>query len=146
MGLHLGASGAHPTLACGNLFVANNEFEGQGGANGIYSDQGARQVRITANRFERHNNSAIFFADRNPRSPRVVQQDVLIQGNVSLDDLSFAVIFNSSRVRITGNDVKARVGDRRFLGPASAIRIGPAPPTWSWTGTRSARPAATAST
>ncbi len=124
MGLHLGASGAHPTLVCGNLFVANNEFNGQGGANGIYSNEGARQVRITANRFERHNNSAIFFADRNPRSPRVVQQDILIQGNASVDDLSFAVVFNSSRVRITGNDVKARVGDRRFPGPASAIRIG----------------------
>ena len=121
MGLHLGASGAHPTLVCGNLFVSNNEFNGQGGANGIYSNQGARQVRITANRFERHNDSAIFFAD-SARRPR--QQDILVQGNVSVDDLSFAVFYNSSRVRITGNDVKARVGDRQFPGPASAIRIG----------------------
>jgi len=61
---------AHPTLVCGNLFVANNEFNGQGGANGIYSNEGARQVRITANRLQRHNNSAIFFADsaRRPSS------------------------------------------------------------------------------
>ena len=34
------------------------------------------------------------------------------------------MLFNSTRVRITGNDIRARVGDRRFPGPASAIRIG----------------------
>ncbi len=35
------------------------------------------------------------------------------------------MIFNGTRVRITGNDIRARVGDRQFPGgPASVIRIG----------------------
>jgi hypothetical protein len=126
IGLHLGAMGTRPTLVCGNLFAANNKFEGAGGANEIYSDEGARQVLITANRFERHNLAAIFFADidGNPRMRRVLQRDIVVEGNASVDDLSFAVVFNSTRVRVTGNDVQARVGDSRFPGPASAIRIG----------------------
>jgi hypothetical protein len=97
-----------------------------GGANGIYSNEGARKVLITANRFERHNSSAIFFADIDDdrATPPVLQQDILIEGNTSVDDLSFAVIYNSSRVRLTGNDISARVGDEDFPGPASAIRIG----------------------
>ena len=126
IGLHLGSDGAHPTVVCGNLFTANNEFEGAGGATGIYSNEGAGKVLITSNRFERHNTSAIFFADidEDPATPHVLQQDILIEGNTSVDDLSFAVIYNSSWVRLTGNDIRARVGDEHFSGPASAIRIG----------------------
>jgi hypothetical protein len=125
IGLHLGSDGAHPTVVCGNLFTANNEFEGAGGANGIYSNEGARKVLITANRFERHNTSAIFAdIDEDRATPPVLQQDILVEGNTSVDDLSFAVVYNSSRVRVTGNDISARVGDKDFPGPASAIRIG----------------------
>jgi Right handed beta helix region len=125
-GLHLGSDGTNPTVVCRNLFVANNEFNGPAGAIGIYSNEGARQVLITGNRFERHNTSAILFADvdLDPATPEVLQQDVVIEGNISVDDLSFAVIYNSTRVRVTGNDVRARVGDEKFPGPASAIRIG----------------------
>jgi hypothetical protein len=113
-------------VVCGDLFTANNELEGTGGANGIYSDEGAQKVLITANRFERHNISAIFFTDidQDPPTPPVLQQDILIEGNTSVDDLSFAVVYNRSRVRLTGNDISARVGDEKFPGPASAIRIG----------------------
>ena len=120
-GIHLGASGAHPTLICRNRFVANNEFEGATGAYGIYSNEGARQVLITANKFERHNAAAIFLGDEGAQ-PR--QQDVLIEHNKSVDDLSFVTMFNSTRVRVTSNRIRARVGDRLFPGPASAIFIG----------------------
>jgi nitrous oxidase accessory protein NosD len=119
LGIHLGASGEHPTVVCRNRFTANNEFEGPGGANGIYSDEGAQQVLITSNLFEGHNGAAVFFADKGK-----VQRDVLIEHNKSVDDLSFASIFNSTRVRITSNWIKARVGDEQFPGPASAIFIG----------------------
>ena len=64
IGIHLGASGKHPTLVCRNRFTANNEFEGPTGAYGIYSDEGAQQVLITSNLFEGHNGAAIFFADQ----------------------------------------------------------------------------------
>ncbi len=111
--------GKHPTLVCRNRFTANNEFEGPGGANGIYSDEGAQQVLITSNLFEGHNGAAVFFADKGK-----LQRDVLIEHNKSVDDLSFASIFNSTRVRVTSNWIKARVGDEQFPGPASAIFIG----------------------
>ena len=119
-GIHLRASGTHPTLVCRNRFVANNEFDGPTGAYGVYSDQGARQVLITSNRFERHNSAAIFLADTGRP-----QRDVLIEHNKSVDDMSFATIFNSNRVRVTSNWIQARVDDPPFTDkPASAIFIG----------------------
>jgi nitrous oxidase accessory protein NosD len=118
IGIHLGASGERPTLICRNRFVANNEFDPTGGY-GIYSNKGARQVLITANRFERHNAAAIFFADQGAE-----QRDLIIEDNKSVDDLSFLTIYNSARVRVTRNWIRARVGDPVFKGPASAIFIG----------------------
>ena len=118
-GMHLGSDGKHPTLVCRNRFTANNEFEGPGGANGVYSDEGAQQVLTTSNLFDGHNGAAVFFADK-----AKLQRDVLIEDNKSVDDLSFATIFNSNRVRVTSNWIKARVGDAQFPGPASAIFIG----------------------
>lgn len=121
-GIHLGASGAHPTLICRNRFVANNEFEGATGAYGIYSNEGARQVLITSNRFERHNSAAIFLGDEGAQ-PR--QVDVLIEQNKSVRDMSFATMFNSRRVRVTSNWIRARVNEPPFTDePASAIFVG----------------------
>jgi hypothetical protein len=121
-GIHLGASGAHSTLICRNRFVANNEFEGATGAYGIYSNEGARRVLITSNRFERHNAAAIFLGDQGAQ-PR--QRDVRIEHNKSVRDMSFATIFNSRRVRVTSNWIRARVNEPPFTDdPASAIFIG----------------------
>jgi hypothetical protein len=117
VGLDLGSSGERPTIVCRNRFVANNEFNA--GGFGVFSARGARQALVTYNRFERHNGAGIFFADRG-----ATQQDVLIDHNKSVDDLSFATIYNSSRVRVTHNSATARVGDTHFPGPASAIFIG----------------------
>jgi nitrous oxidase accessory protein NosD len=121
VGLHLGADGEHPTVVCRNRFVANNEFT-TGGGYGVFSDEGAQRVLITENRFERHNGAGIFFADPFPIDPGPIQRDLSIDHNTSIDDVSFATIFGSSRVRLTANKVKARVP--AFLEPASAIFIG----------------------
>jgi Right handed beta helix region len=139
VGLRLGSNGAHPTLVCRNRFAANNEFAD--GGFGVFSDEGARQVLITYNRFERHNGAGIFFADRG-----ATQRDVLIDHNKSVDDLSFATIYGSSRVRLSANNVRARVGDPAFPGPARRSSSAPATTTSWCTRTRSGRPAATAST
>jgi hypothetical protein len=117
VGLDLGSNGEHPTFICRNRFIANNEF-GAGGF-GVFSARGAQQVLITYNRFERHNQAGIFFADRG-----APQQNVLIDHNKSVDDLSFATIYASTHVRLTHNSATARVGDPVFKGPASAIFIG----------------------
>ena len=111
-GMHLGSDGKHPTLVCRNRFTANNEFEGPGGANGVYSDEGAQQVLITSNLFEGHNGAADLLRRRAVDQAR--QRDVLIEDNKSVDDLSFATIFNSNRVRVTSNWIRARVGDAQF--------------------------------
>jgi hypothetical protein len=118
VGLDLGASGEHPSFVCRNRVVANNEFTA-GGGYGVFSERGARRVLITYNRFEGHNGAGIFFGDRGH-----TQRDLLIDHNKSVDDLSFATLYNSSRVRVTNNSATARVGDAKFPGPASAIFIG----------------------
>jgi hypothetical protein len=117
IGLRLGSSGRYPTLICRNRFQANNEFA-EGGF-GIFSDEGAREVAITWNRFQLHNGAGVFFADRG-----ATQQDVLIDHNKSVDDMTFAAIFNTSRVKLSHNSVRARVDDPEFPGPTSAIFIG----------------------
>jgi nitrous oxidase accessory protein NosD len=119
VGLHLGASGKHPTLVCRNRFVANNEFA-EGGF-GVFSDEGARDVAITWNRFERHNGAGIFFADS---TTGIRQHDILVEKNKSVDDKTFASFFASARVRVLANAVRARVGDPAFPEEVSAIFVG----------------------
>jgi nitrous oxidase accessory protein NosD len=117
VGLHLGAGGEQPSFVCRNRFVANNEFDPTGGY-GIVSDERTRRALITYNRFEDHNGGAILFAD----TGRATHQDVLIDHNRSIDDLTFATIFSSSRLRLTHNSARDRLVDPH--GPASAIYIG----------------------
>jgi Right handed beta helix region len=117
VGLRLSSSGKYPTLICRNRFQANNEFA-EGGF-GVFSDEGARDVAITWNRFQLHNEAGVFFADRG-----ATQQDVLIDHNKSVDDKTFAAIFNTTRVRISSNSVRARIDDPEFPLPASAIFLG----------------------
>jgi nitrous oxidase accessory protein NosD len=116
VGLHLAASGERPSFVCRNRFVANNEFDPTGGY-GIFSDQPTRQVLITYNRFEHHNGGSILFAD----TSAATHTDVLIDHNKSIDDLSFATIFSSSRVRLSNNYARDRLVAEE---PASAIFIG----------------------
>jgi Periplasmic copper-binding protein (NosD) len=48
----------------------------------------------------------------------------VIEHNKSVDDKTFASIFNSSRVRVTSNWIRARVNDPQFPERVSAIYIG----------------------
>jgi hypothetical protein len=127
IGVQLGSNGAHPTTVCRNRFIANNEFLGIGGGNGIYSNQGAQDVLITDNRFERHNGAAVLFADHEPGEPGepgILQRNVRVEWNKSVDDRTFATFYASSRVRLTANVVRARVDDPQFITAVSAIFIG----------------------
>jgi Right handed beta helix region len=125
LGIHLGTDGKHPTTICRNRFAANNEFEGEGQGTGIFSNKGAKDVLIAENRFEDHNTAAILFADHPLTGDgAVVQDDIRVKWNKSVDDLSFATFWATSRLRIHANIVRARVGDQIFPGPVSAIFIG----------------------
>jgi Right handed beta helix region len=117
VGLRLAADGDRPSFVCRNLFVANNEFDPTGGY-GIVSDQPTRQALITYNRFEDHNGGAILFAD----SGAGTHTDVLIDHNKSVDDLTFATIFSSTRLRLSHNDARNRPEGPE--GGASSIFIG----------------------
>jgi nitrous oxidase accessory protein NosD len=119
VGIHLGASGERPTLVCRNRFVANNEFAA--GGFGVFSDEGARDVAITYNKFEGHNGAGIFFADS---TTGIRQHDIVVEKNKSVDDKTFATFYASSRVRVTKNHVRARVGDTEFPDEVSAIFVG----------------------
>jgi hypothetical protein len=123
IGLYLGSSGDQTTIVCRNLFIANNEFEGTGGANGIYSDEGARDVSILSNRFEGHNGSGIFFADSTSSGH---QQDIRVGWNKSIDDKTFATFFATAQLRMHRNLVRARLFDPNPVlnKPATAIFIG----------------------
>jgi Periplasmic copper-binding protein (NosD) len=111
IGLYLGSSGDQTTIVCRNLFIANNEFEGTGGANGIYSEEGARDVSILSNRFEGHNGSGILFADS---TTGIRQRDIRVGWNKSIDDKTFATFFATAQLRMHRNLVRARVNDRKF--------------------------------
>jgi hypothetical protein len=125
IGLQLGSNGVCETWIRKNLFVANNELIGDpaGAGNGIYSNEGARRVLIADNRFEDHNGAGILFADHADGSD-IRQRGVRVERNQSVDDMTFAAFYASSHVRVTGNLVKAREGDRDFPGPAAGIFIG----------------------
>ena len=113
VGLRLGSNGAHPTLVCRNRFVANNEFAD--GGYGIFSDEGARQVLITYEQVRAPQRRRDLLRRPGPRATE--QRDILIDHNKSVDDMSFATIYDSSRVRLISNNVRARVGDPRVPGP-----------------------------
>jgi Right handed beta helix region len=118
VGLDLAASGERPSFVCRNLFVANNEFDPTGGY-GIFSDRPTRQVQITYNRFEGHNGGSILFADTDRLATHT---EVLIDHNKSVDDLTFATIYSSSRVRLSHNHARDRLAGPP--GGASAVYIG----------------------
>jgi hypothetical protein len=127
VGLHLGASGEHPTLICRNRFIANNEFAT--GGYGIFADTRARRAVIAYNQFRRHNGAGVFLADRGG-----VQRDLLIDHNRSVDDKSFATVYGSSRVRLTSNSAATASTSPARASPGA---VPPGPSTWSSPGTRS---------
>ena len=117
VGMDLASNGKRPTVVCRNRLVANNEFAA--GGYGVFSSRGAQDVLISSNKFKQHNGAAVFFADRGAR-----QRDIVIEHNKSVDDKTFLSLFNSSKVRVTANDIRARVDDPEFPDRVSAIFIG----------------------
>jgi hypothetical protein len=77
IGIHLGSNGARQSNVRHNLFIANNEFTGPGGGNGIYSSEAAQRVLLADNRFEDHNGAGVLFADHLD----VPQRDVRVERN-----------------------------------------------------------------
>jgi parallel beta helix pectate lyase-like protein len=119
LGVHLNSNGVDKTTLRRNLFHANNEFEKAGAGTGIYSDLGARCILIKDNRFDRHNEAGILFADSGN-----LQSCVWVEKNKSVDDRSFAAFYNTSNLKVTQNtvsfaprrDLKKPFGSAIFIG------------------------------
>jgi parallel beta-helix repeat protein len=117
MGLYLNSKGDTQSLVRGNDFVANNAA-GAGSGNGIYADQGTRNVTIAGNTFRDHLNAGILFANAGTE-----QRNIAILGNVSTNDTTFVALFHTTNVVVDGNRVfdtnsadNADQGSKIFVG------------------------------
>jgi parallel beta-helix repeat protein len=103
------SNAAHQTVVSGNAIRNNNVGSGvlPAAGNGIYSDQGARNVRITGNRFFGQNNEdVIFVAPTNVEtgvSP--LQIDIAVKNN-SLVSSSGVFFVNVQRSQISFNEIR----------------------------------------
>lgn len=95
-------AGARPTIVSDNVIRDNNDGFGVAAAagNGIYSDQGARNVQITKNVFGGHKNEDIIFV-----APTALQTNITIRNNV-LKDSSGIFFINVSNSKIEGNAIQ----------------------------------------
>jgi parallel beta-helix repeat protein len=97
------------TEVSGNIIRNNNEA-GAASGNGIYSDQGARNVRITANSFTGHDNEDIIFVSPTPG----IQKNLTIQHNILKD--SSGIFF----INVTDSTIAQNAITRSF---ANAIEL-----------------------
>ncbi len=117
-GLYVNSAGLENTFVKFNRFADNN-LPGSASGNAIYSDQGAQDILIRANSFSGHVNGAVLFA----YVEGVVNEDILVENNTSIDDANFVNLFSASFVRI----LKNRTSDTANVDDdvqGSAIRIG----------------------
>jgi parallel beta-helix repeat protein len=100
------ATAAKQTDVTGNRILRNNVGSGvlPAAANGIYSDQGARRVRILGNRFEGHENEDIIFVAGGAPTP-APQTLLTIQGN-TLQDSSGVFFIGVTNSSIVGNTIR----------------------------------------
>lgn len=93
------AANAKKTEVRDNVIRNNNEGLGvlAAAGNGIYSDQGARNVQITKNSFTGHENEDVIFV-----APTALQTNITVQDNV-LKDSSGVFFINVENSKIQGN-------------------------------------------
>lgn len=115
-GVYLNSSGARRTEVSKNLFVANT-LAGSASGNGIYSDQGASNVRISDNRFNGHTNASIIFVGG--ATPAAAQTNLEIRHNEIVDDAP-VILSRVSDSRIAGNLSVRSVGSAIFVGGGSS--------------------------
>jgi hypothetical protein len=116
-GLYLNSASGTTTLVQHNRLV-NNNLAGAAQGNGIYSDQGLQDASINQNKFANNTNAGVLIA----YVASSTVDSVVIGGNGSTDDASFANIFSGTNLRITNNHTNdTDNGDDANQG--SAIRL-----------------------
>ncbi len=133
MGVYLNSSGANLTRVNDNFFDSNNA-SGSASGNGIYGDSGIHKVRITDNKFNNNQNSAILLT---ATPPTTSVSDVRISDNQSTGDGSLVAMFYSSNVQVRDNQVTGNpsTGSEVYVGDGSS-NINVADNTLNSAGTR----------
>jgi len=111
-GLYLNSSGAHRTVVRFNAFLHNNAA-GAASGNGIYSDQGVRNARITDNYFTGQANAAMIFVGNG--SSAQAQSGLQIRGNV-LDHDAPIILVNAHDSMLSDNVSVGSSGSGIFFG------------------------------
>jgi len=106
-GLYLNSSGATETLVSHNCFRFNNK-PGSASGDGIYSDQGLRNARVTENFFTGHNVAAMVFA--------LNQQNITIDHNDMIDDAGTIVLVQTQAALVTYNHSIRHASSGVFVG------------------------------
>jgi len=118
-GMYLNSStipGKPQTVVRDNAFVNNNATGGSSG-DGIYSDQGARNILIEDNFFTDDSSAAVVFA-----GTAGTQSQIIIQGNNLFNDSSIALI-NVEGARVANNHSDGANGSAIFLDGVSDVHV-----------------------
>jgi parallel beta-helix repeat protein len=111
-GIYLKSDGAHATVIEHNQFLHNNA-DGAAAGNGIYSDQGASNVRIVGNYFTGQQNASVIFVGNG--STDQSQSNIRVEGNAMIDDAPM-IFVNLTQSRISHNVSIRSVGTGIFFG------------------------------
>jgi len=106
-GIYLNTSvnnGVHQTIVTGNTIRNNNE-DGAASGNGIYSDQGARNVKISDNTFSAHNNVDVIFAGGGAVPP-TFQLGINVKHNTFQNSGDAVDFFGVQRSEVSGNTIR----------------------------------------
>lgn len=118
-GLYLNSTGSSQAVVQHNRFSGNN-VAGPASGNGIYSDQGARNILIYENRFVNNNNSAALFT-----SDGAVNSNIVIGRNTATGNSNGAfAIYSGSNLRISYNSITGTATDNGVGGTAVFLGSG----------------------
>ncbi len=107
-GIYLNTSvsnGAHFTEVKGNTFYSNNS-PGAASGNAIYSDQGARKIRITGNHFRGQDNVDVIFAGGGAVPP-TLQIGITVKNNTFQSSGDAVDFFGVQNSEVSNNDIRA---------------------------------------
>jgi len=112
IGIYLNSNGAHQTIIRNNAFIDNNAA-GSASGNGIYSDQGVSNARISGNFFTGDDNAAMIFVGNG--SAAQAQSNLQITGNFLIDDAPIIMV-NVSNSALRNNVSVGSSGSGIFFG------------------------------
>ncbi len=117
-GIYLNTGAGTQTLVQRNLITSNNRT-GAANGNGIYTDQGTKDVLISQNTFRLNMNSATLFTNVSP----TVNSNITVRSNSAVNNASFVLLFGrNDNVAISSNHTNDTVASDN-ANQGSAVRV-----------------------